>query len=1692
MFRRVVLIGALLGVLGCFLADRTISKIRTKPDTGTPRAAASGIRLRESSQPPSAFSKKDPNHHRQPLTTASNSPAVAPLSRRLWDDALLDRLQHASVGDPIEFELTEGQTAAGTVHYVARKGGKLTYISGDLEVPESGRFFFQRQSLPGKAGKFAGVVELPQSQSAYRVEPSADSTRSELVGWPLEKVICLGFPTLDDGRSVPEEIPPLNPSDFVEYPVPDYQEGIVALQSRPGASAVLFIDYRGGYTPTWGGIAYARPDVSNADIRNVWKRVAEDFMPFDVNVTTDAKAFDQAPENSRQRCIVTTTTAAAPGAGGVAYLNSWNWTGDIPCWAFYTSGKTAAEVIAHEFGHTLSLSHDGQSGVTGYYAGQGSGETGWAPIMGVGYYKNVTQWSKGEYAGANNLEDDLARMAANNNRFACRADDTGPTLASSRYLEIYPNATAAAEGVIETTGDTDAFQFTTSGGWLSLQANPVGDWGDLAIAATLCDAADSLLVSNNPQGTLWAAISTNLPAGTYTFRVAGAGRNDPSSNGFSNYGSLGYYSITGSVANPRLPDRFTVLENSPNGTLVGVIRALKTGKDPLTFEIISGNHNNAFSTDAAGNFRVANTSALDYEGLSPTGQFPVQFELLVNILDTARPALSEYSRRVVVALVDVNEPPVASDLSISLLEHTQTGTVLGQVSAWDPDAYNQLSFSILDGDGAGIFTIGSQDGVLRLSGDLNFNTQSRYELKIQVSDQVNPNPLTTLSTVTVSVLANATPLHPGSIACALYQNISGNLISALTNSPVFPADPDSEQMLSTFETPSDQSDNFGAVVRGFVIPPASGAYTFWIASDDNGDLFLSPSTNPASMTCIAQITGDGSYATARDWNKYPSQRSTPQSLVAGQAYYIEARQKEGVGADNLAVAWSGPTLEGTNVIPGFYLAPFRMNYRPRVTGFSTQTRQDAFAGTRLGRVSGNDVNTADVCTFSILSGNDDGLFSINRDGWVQVADPSAMRASPTDRTLVIRASESRSISLAATTSVSIALLAADAMVPGTLQRELFYNLGSGTSVADLLASAKFPSRPDDLQPVSALASRTNVADRYGSRIRGYLVPPLTGDYQFFIASDDAAQLKLSPDQESANAEIIASVNNWTSPWEWTKEGNQVSAVRSLVAGREYYLEALHKDGTGTDHLEAAWTGPGWIGTNVIDSACLEPINLNYPPDFYDQTLDVFGSAPNGTYVGTITAVDSPLDTLAFRIEDGNIGGAFAVDPPTGDLRVVDNTLLLNGLVTNWNLTVAAQDSGYGGRYPLASRQATVTVGVLPATANFLWTGADPLLYWSKPDNWRGAVPSVDSRLVFGYGPGQNCTNDDLATIDSIAFTNGGFVVAGSPILLKSGIVNAGTNTWSIPTTLTASQTWLSSSGLFTVSGPTDNSGHDLTINAVSDVRFLGSVSGNGSLVKTGGGILWLAGSHAYTGPTVIEQGTFALTTSARIDSSSSINIGRNGAFDVTAIQGLWTVAPAQVLRGSGTNGNTTGILGSITPGQGVGPLTIKGNAGLAGTTVLQISKTGSLCTNDSLNCSGLLQPGGTLVITNTGSGALAAGDVFKVLRAASFGRGQFDRLVLPALPTGLGWNTLLLTKDGSLRVATEPLTPPALSITANAGLLTVYWPTDYFSYVLSAQTNNSPAGLGGNWNLVPNLFSNAFTLPIDKSNASVFLRLSRP
>ncbi len=162
----------------------------------------------------------------------------------------------------------------------------------------------------------------------------------------------------------------------------------------------------------------------------------------------------------------------------------------------------------------------------------------------------------------------------------------------------------------------------------------------------------------------------------------------------------------------------------------------------------------------------------------------------------------------------------------------------------------------------------------------------------------------------------------GSLLREYWLNLPGIAVSDLTNYANYPATPDGSSLIPTFEAPQNWSTNYGSRVRGFITAPNTGTYVFWIASDDNSQLYLSTDATPANKRLLASVS---SWTSAREWTKDPAQQSPAINLVAGQKYYVEALHKQGDGADNLAVGWAKPSQDSSGpseVIPGSVLTPW--------------------------------------------------------------------------------------------------------------------------------------------------------------------------------------------------------------------------------------------------------------------------------------------------------------------------------------------------------------------------------------------------------------------------------------------------------------------------------------------------------------------------------------------------------------------------------------------------------------------------------------------------------------------------------------------------------------------------------------------------------------------------------------------------
>ena len=190
-------------------------------------------------------------------------------------------------------------------------------------------------------------------------------------------------------------------------------------------------------------------------------------------------------------------------------------------------------------------------------------------------------------------------------------------------------------------------------------------------------------------------------------------------------------------------------------------------------------------------------------------------------------------------------------------------------------------------------------------------------------------------------------------------------------------------------------------------------------------------------------------------------------------------------------------------------------------------------------------------------------------------------------------------------------------------KETWLNIG-GNSISDLTGSPNYPDNPDESEVVDSLQLPINAGSGYGVRLRALLLPPTTGSYTFWTASDDNSEIWLSTDTNAANIAAIADVNGWTDPLEWTKFASQQSVPIPLVAAQKYYMEVFQKEGSGGDHLAIAWEVPGTTSTNVITSEYLE-----LPPGVYPEVDNA------RTWVGRNGLSGDDLDVDADPDGDGH-------------------------------------------------------------------------------------------------------------------------------------------------------------------------------------------------------------------------------------------------------------------------------------------------------------------------------------------------------------------------------------------------------------------------------------------------------------------------
>ncbi len=218
------------------------------------------------------------------------------------------------------------------------------------------------------------------------------------------------------------------------------------------------------------------------------------------------------------------------------------------------------------------------------------------------------------------------------------------------------------------------------------------------------------------------------------------------------------------------------------------------------------------------------------------------------------------------------------------------------------------------------------------------------------------------------------------VQAGYWDNVSGVSVDQLIALDAYPDNPDQLNELTELRSPLNRGSNYGSLVRGYIIPPTDGVYTFFVAGDDEAQFWLSTSSDPAAATSIASVTG---WTKPDEYTKYGSQTSGLMELSAGQRYYFEIRHKEASGDDHFSVAWEGPGIP-QQVIGGSFIAS--LGHSEATAPVDQDATEKAYSqGYRVGFLDGKEGLNFNP-QYPFLDKDQDGIY----DNWevIHGLDPS--------------------------------------------------------------------------------------------------------------------------------------------------------------------------------------------------------------------------------------------------------------------------------------------------------------------------------------------------------------------------------------------------------------------------------------------------------------------------------------------------------------------------------------------------------------------------------------------------------------------------------------------------------------------------------------------------------------------------------
>ncbi len=803
---------------------------------------------------------------------------------------------------------------------------------------------------------------------------------------------------------------------------------------------------------------------------------------------------------------------------------------------------------------------------------------------------------------------------------------------------------------------------------------------------------------------------------------------------------------------------FSVAENSVNGSTAGTVVATDPdAAQTKTFSILSGNTNGAFAINSStGVLSVANSAALNFES-TPS------FSLIVKVQDNGTGTLSSQAT-VTTTLLDVNEAPVISNQSFSVAENSANGTTAGTVVASDPDAAQNKTFSILSGNTNGAFAINASTGVLSVtnSAALNFESAPSFALVVKVQDN-GTGTLSSQATVTVTLLdVNEAPIISNQSF-----SVAENSANGSTAGTVVASDPDAAQT-KTFSILSGNTNG------AFVINSSTGvlsvansaalnfestpSFALVVKVQDNGtgtlssqatvtatilDVNEAPIISNQSFS-VAENSANGSTAGTVVASDPDAAQTKTFSILSGNtngAFVINSSTGVLSVANSAALNFeSAPSFalvvkvqdNGTGTLSSqatVTVSLLDINETPVISNQSFSVAENSANGSTAGTVVASDPDVAQTKTFSILSGNTNGAFTINAStGVLSVANSAALNfESAPSFALVIKVQDNGTGTLSSQATVTVSLL--DINETPVISNQSFSvaeNSANGTTAGTVIASDPDAAQTKTFSILSgntngafAINASTGVLSIANSAAINFESAPsfalvvkvqdngtgaLSSQATVSISLTDVNEAPVISNQSFSVAENSANGTNIGTVVASDPDAAQTKTFSILSGNTNDAFTINSSTGVLSVANSAALnfeSAPSFAlvvkvqdnGTGALSSQATVSISLtdvNEAPVISNQSFSVAENSANGINIGTAIASDpDAAQTKTFSILSGNTNGAFAINASTGVLSVANSPALNFESAPSFALVIKVQDNGTG----TLSNQATVSISL---------------------------------------------------------------------------------------------------------------------------------------------------------------------------------------------------------------------------------------------------------------------------------------------------------------------------------------------------------------------------------------------------------------